>query len=59
MKESKHYRYIMKKINAQAFPNLKIDLFTNGVLFDEESWNQLELNGLCRDAEISIDATIE
>jgi len=56
---SKHYRYIMKKINAQEFPDLKIDLSTNGVLFDEESWNQLELKGLCRNAMISIDSTIE
>ncbi len=56
---SEHFRYIMKQINAQAFPQLKIDLFTNGVLFDEKSWHQLELQGLCRRAVISVDATLE
>jgi len=56
---SEHFRTIMKQINADAFPHLKIDLFTNGVLFDEKSWHQLELQGLCRRAVISIDATLE
>ncbi len=56
---SEHFRTIMKQINAEAFPHLKIDLFTNGVLFDEKSWHQLELQGLCRRAVISIDATLE
>ncbi|KHD08080.1 hypothetical protein PN36_16185 [Candidatus Thiomargarita nelsonii] len=56
---SEHFRYILKQINAQTFPHLKIDLFTNGVLFDEKSWHQLGLQGLCRRAVISIDATLE
>jgi len=56
---SEHFRTIIKQINAEAFPHLKIDLFTNGVLFDEKSWHQLELQGLCRRVVISVDATLE
>ena len=40
---SKHFRYIMQHINTRDFPNLKIDLFTNGIMFtDVEQVRPLE-----------------
>lgn len=56
---SQHFRRVLKRINVQDFPHLKIDLATNGILFDEHSWRQLELEGLCRNAVISVDAATE
>ena len=56
---SAHFRHIMKKINRKDFPDLRIDLHTNGQLFDEKSWKDLELSGLCNHAYISIDAARE
>ena len=56
---SKHFRYIMQHINHRKFPSLKIDLFTNGIMFTEFMWEKLNLWGLCRRAVISVDSTRE
>ena len=56
---SAHFRHIIKNINRKDFPDLLIDLHTNGQLFDEKSWNDLKLSGLCNHAYISIDAARE
>ncbi|MEM9453164.1 MAG: glycosyltransferase [Myxococcota bacterium] len=56
---SRHFRYILETINAQDFPHLRIDLFTNGLMFNEASWTELGLEGLCRRAVISVDSTRE
>jgi len=56
---SNHFRRILQRINRHEFPNLKIDLLTNGQLFDEKAWNDLELEDLVNDVYISIDAATE
>jgi pyruvate-formate lyase-activating enzyme len=54
---SNHFRRLIKRItNAQEFPLLKIDLHTNGQLWDERAWRDLGLAGRVRNAHISIDA---
>lgn len=55
---SNHFRRLIKRVtNAQEFPQLRIDLHTNGQLWDERAWNDLGLAGRVRKAHISIDAT--
>ncbi len=54
---SNHFRRLIKRItNKQEFPHLKIDLHTNGHLWDERAWKELGLGGHVRNAHISIDA---
>ncbi len=53
---SNHFRNIIKRINRKDFPRLYIDLHTNGQLFDERAWRDLEMDGLVRETQISIDA---
>lgn len=60
---SNHFRNLIKRITRAQdsevleFPHLKIDLHTNGQLWDERAWRELGLSGRVRDAHISIDAT--
>lgn len=54
-----HFRYLLKCLNTMDFPDLRVDLQTNGVLFDEDAWEKLELEGLVESAFISIDAARE
>jgi MoaA/NifB/PqqE/SkfB family radical SAM enzyme len=53
---SNHFRSVLRRINRRDYPNLRIDLQTNGMLWDERAWNDLELSGLVRQAHISLDA---
>ncbi len=64
---SNHFRNLIKRItnaqkasagksSPQEFPHLKIDLHTNGQLWDERAWKELGLSGRVRGAHISIDA---
>lgn len=60
---SNHFRNLIKRItnvregSANEFPHLKIDLHTNGQLWDRRAWNELGLASRVRGAHISIDAT--
>lgn len=60
---SNHFRNLIKRITntqdsaAQEFPHLKIDLHTNGQLWDPRAWRELGLAGRVGRAHISIDAT--
>jgi pyruvate-formate lyase-activating enzyme len=56
---SNHFRNLLKRITSAAgeFPHLKINLQTNGVLWDRRAWQELGLSGRVRYAQISIDAT--
>jgi hypothetical protein len=60
---SNHFRNLIKRItnagdvSSQEFPHLKIDLHTNGQLWDRRAWEELGLAGRVRGAHISIDAT--
>ncbi|MGO9005012.1 MAG: radical SAM protein [Beijerinckiaceae bacterium] len=54
---SNHFRRLIKRVtNADEFPHLRIDLHTNGQLWDERAWKELGLGGNVRNAHISIDA---
>jgi len=53
---SKHFRHLLKRINKEEFPKLKIDLHTNGQLFDERAWRELGLKDFVGYVQISIDA---
>ena len=60
---SNHFRNLIKRITdardlaAQEFPQLRIDLHTNGQLWDRRAWKELGLAGRVGNAHISIDAT--
>lgn len=53
---SNHFRKTIKRVNSGDFPRLKIDLHTNGQLFDERAWKDLALAGRVNYVHISIDA---
>nr|VFJ69641.1 MAG: Iron-sulfur cluster-binding domain-containing protein [Candidatus Kentron sp. FW] len=53
---SAHFKGILKRISRTEFPDLMIDLFTNGQLFTKKMWDHLELAGLCRRVVVSVDA---
>lgn len=56
---SNHFRRLLSRITAKEgeFPDLRVWLQTNGQLFDEKSWRELNLTGRCDGALISIDAS--
>ncbi len=53
---SKHFRNLLKRLNSGEFPDLKIDLISNGQLLDPRAWAELGLKNRVRNVEISIDA---
>ena len=53
---SKHFRNLLKRLNSGEFPNLRIDLISNGQLLDARAWTELGLKNRVRRVEISIDA---
>jgi len=53
---SNHFRRTIKRLNREEFPRLKIELHTNGQLFDERAWTELGLAGRVTYVQISIDA---
>lgn len=52
---SKHYRAVLAKLTKQAFPSLRIDLMTNGLLI-KRHWEELSLEGRVRVCYVSVDA---
>jgi pyruvate-formate lyase-activating enzyme len=53
---SNHFRNLISRLAEPEFSGLKIDLHTNGQLWDERAWNELRLQGRVHYAQISIDA---
>lgn len=53
---SNHFRNLIKRLDAPDFAHLRIDLHTNGQLWDERAWTELGLRGRVRYAHVSIDA---
>lgn len=53
---SNHFRNMIKKISAANYADLKIHLHTNGQLFDERAWRELNLEDKVATVQISIDA---
>ncbi len=56
---SAHFRYVLKKITRDVFPSLRLDIQTNGLLFDEQAWTDLDLSGKIDKVSVSIDAATE
>jgi hypothetical protein len=54
---SKHFRNLIKRLNSGDFPQLRMELITNGQLSDQRAWSELNLHGRVRYVQISIDAT--
>lgn len=56
---SQYARLILKKLTPSEYPNLRVSIQTNGVLFDERAWSDLELDGKIRNVIVSMDASTE
>ncbi|HEX9858068.1 MAG TPA: hypothetical protein VGA75_06895 [Paracoccaceae bacterium] len=54
---SRHFRHVLAKLTAAPAPEPRLQLHTNGVLFDERAWQSLKLEGHVRSVWISVDAT--
>ncbi len=53
---SGHYRHVLKRLSRREFPQLRVQLQTNGVLLDRRAWQELGLDGLVESVWVSIDA---
>src|SRR5262249_54811235 len=54
---SKPSRRLLELIDDQRCPNLRLDIISNGTLFDEQEWNKFPgIHGKVRAVRISIDA---
>jgi pyruvate-formate lyase-activating enzyme len=53
---SAHFRYVLKQTGQERFPALRLDLQTNGILFDEAAWEDLGLADRIDKVAVSIDA---
>lgn len=56
---SHHFRYILKKLDRNVFPDLRLEIQTNGQLLDKKAWDNLGLDGMVDSIWISIDAAHE
>jgi sulfatase maturation enzyme AslB (radical SAM superfamily) len=54
---SKIYRDFLTTLDGSKYPNLKINLFTNGVLFTEKMWKSIEkIHHNIQDVKVSLDS---
>jgi pyruvate-formate lyase-activating enzyme len=53
---SAHFRRLLKRLDRQTYPRLRLQLQTNGLLCDERAWNELDLEGRVDALWVSIDA---
>ena len=54
---SRTYRHILRTIDKRRFPNLKLHIATNGILFTPAEWSNLsQLQGVIENVVVSIDA---
>jgi hypothetical protein len=53
---SNHFRHVLKRLNRREYPNLLLEIQTNGQLLDRRAWSDLELEGLVESVWVSIDA---
>jgi pyruvate-formate lyase-activating enzyme len=56
---SAHFRYVLGRMTREAFPHLRLDIQTNGVLFDRVAWEVLDLRGRIDKVSVSMDAATE
>jgi MoaA/NifB/PqqE/SkfB family radical SAM enzyme len=55
---SGHYRHVLKRLSRREFPQLRVQLQTNGLLLDRRAWDELGLDGLVESVWVSIDAAL-
>jgi pyruvate-formate lyase-activating enzyme len=53
---SNHFRHVLRRLNRREFPNLWLEIQTNGQLLDRRAWRDLELESLVDSIWVSIDA---
>jgi len=53
---SAHFRRLLKQLDRQSYPRLRLQLQTNGLLCDERAWDELDLEGRVDALWVSIDA---
>ena len=56
---SKPSRRLLKQLTREAYPHLRLDLITNGNLFDRRTYEEFDLKGRIQFLEISMDAATE
>ncbi len=57
---SKVYLDFLKNLDGKNVPHLRINLFTNGVLFNQEMWSQVKgVQRNIQDVKVSLDAATE
>jgi len=54
---SKHFRDVLANLNSGDFPNLTVEIMSNGQLFTEKEWGKLQgIHSMIGGVDISIDA---
>ena len=53
---SRHFRHVIAKLTANPANAARLQLHSNGVLFDKRAWESLKLNGHVSSVWVSIDA---
>jgi len=56
---SKPSRSMLKKLSRERYPNLKLDLITNGLLFNRRTYDEFDLSGRVQRIRVSMDAATE
>jgi Iron-sulfur cluster-binding domain len=56
---SRHFRHVMKGLTRRDYPNLLLEIQTNGVLFTPAAWAELDLAGRLALVAVSLDAADE
>jgi MoaA/NifB/PqqE/SkfB family radical SAM enzyme len=56
---SRHFRYVMQRLARRDYPNLLLEIQTNGVLFTPAAWAELALAGRLALVAVSLDAADE
>ncbi|PUB17572.1 radical SAM/SPASM domain-containing protein [Yoonia sediminilitoris] len=54
---SNHFRHVLRHLTAQKVEAPRLQLQTNGVLFDARAWDELGLEGHVKSVWVSVDAT--
>jgi len=53
---SNHFRHVISELASSKYKHVKLQLQTNGLLLNEEAWNELKLEGRVHSIWVSVDA---
>jgi hypothetical protein len=56
---SRHFRHVMKRLTRRDYPDLSLEIQTNGVLFTPAAWAEFDLAGRLALVAVSVDAAEE